>query len=153
MLHLTNAARIAELEAALDNAIDYLKRLPCHPMTYATIEMAEVARRGVRPENSSAGNETALTTQRYAPNGMFLFGAAVTPQYVTVTTAAFQNPLSRESQIARLHDMLVCGLVLPPLAAASSSDAPEMRALLAQTAEPIAAASVGSRRPPGWKLS
>lgn len=153
MLHLTNAARVTELEAALGNVIDYLKRMPSHPMTYATIEMAEAARCSVRPDNSSAGNEIALTTQYYAPNGMFLLGAAVTAQRVMVTTAAFKNILSKETQIARLHEMLVRGLVLPPLAAPSSADAPEIRSLLAQAGQPITAASTDSKRPAGRKFS
>jgi hypothetical protein len=41
MLNVTNATRIAELERALENVVEYLKKLPIHPMHNAAINAAE----------------------------------------------------------------------------------------------------------------
>lgn len=131
MLNVTNATRIAELERALENVVEYLKKLPIHPMHNAAINAAE---HKLRPPYAGSLLETVnpvFSTQCYAPNGMLTLAALVTPHSVVIKTAKVAVPRLREAHLFRLNQKLESGVVLPALTPAGQADCPEIQALLA----------------------
>lgn len=126
MLNVTNATRIAELERALENVVEYLKKLPIHPMHNAAINAAE---RKLRTGHAGLQLETGgpvFSTQCYAPNGILTLAALVTSHSVVITTAKVTVPRLREEHLFRLNQKLESGMVLPALTAATHFDCPEI---------------------------
>lgn len=107
---MEEAARITELEGALQSAISYLRRLPIHPMTYQAIKDAEaVLNRQVVA--------LCYRTQSYTPAGALILSASVQGRVLTVSTEALTYPVPAgfPEHKDMLYSMLIRGVTLPPL--------------------------------------
>lgn len=115
-MHQTNSSlRIAELEAVLGSTIEFLKKLPTHPMTSMVIKGAEAKLYAPANQGTEGREAEGLISRTYAPNGALLIGVESTSKGVTITTANIKIPQLRDLHIYRLQQMLETGLTLPPL--------------------------------------
>lgn len=115
MQHTNVSLRIAELEAVLGTTIEYLKKLPVHPMTSMVIKNAEAKLCPPSHQGSVDSKVGAMMSRAYAPNGALLLGIESSNNGLTVTTANIKIPRLRDLHIARLQQMLENGFTLPPL--------------------------------------
>lgn len=91
-MHQTNSSlRIAELEAVLDSTIEFLKKLPTHPMTSMVIKGAEAKLYAPANHGIEGREAEGLISRSYAPNGALLIGVESTSKDVTITTGSCQQ--------------------------------------------------------------
>lgn len=107
---LNEAHRIEELENALRRVIEYLGRLPLHPMTRQAANDAErVLNSKCLPQQYSSSS--------FDPAGGLLFSVRASGKIITISTAADMPDQYRERHKDMTYRMLVRGVTMPPLSA------------------------------------
>lgn len=108
---MSQMTRLEELENALRRVIEYLGRLPLHPMTRQAANDAE------RVLNSSKMFPQQYSSSRFDPAGVLLFSVRASGKIITISTAADMPDQYRERHKDMTYRMLVHGVTMPPLSA------------------------------------
>lgn len=102
---MNDAMRIRELEHALEQAIDHMRKMPLNPITASVIRDSVKALEGGDPH-------AAYTSAKYTPAGLMVLGAVMSARGLTVTTGdAHMNVQQRHKDL--LYEKLVEGYTIP----------------------------------------
>lgn len=98
--------RIAALEKALQDTIEYLRRLPAHPQTYHQVTKASDVL------HARVMEKTAFSGAVYRPSGVLVLGAVLKGDVVTVHTQDVDgiSPELVQSHTAGLYQALKAGV-------------------------------------------